>query len=295
MAFFKNLLTCALAFSSIAAARPTRRQAPALTDLQILQFALTLEHLEATFYKEGFAKFPASDFKALGLDDATIAGLVSIGETEATHVTVLQQTITSLGGSPVPACTYNFNLIDAASMVATARILEAVGISAYLGAAPLVSAKAVLSAAASIVTVEARHQTFIRASLKALPVPQAFDVAVGARQIFTLASQFIVACPKEADLGLAAFAPLNVLDAGNVRAGSTLKMVVTDPTGGAGMSCSFTSGEKGLQFAKFENGGCVVPEGLGGEVFMTVTTESAGVTALSDDKIVAGPAVLVLS
>jgi hypothetical protein len=249
---------------------------------------LTLEHLESTFYQQGFAMFPAADFKALGLDDATIAGLQAIGATEATHVTVLSDTITSLGGTPVPACTYNFNLVDAASMVATARVLEAVGISAYLGAAPLVSEKAVLSAAASIVTVEARHQTFIRTSLKAMPVPQAFDVAIGPLQIFTLASGFIQSCPPEANLGLTALPPLNILDAANIRAGSTLKMVVTDPTGGAGMSCSFTSGDKGLQFAKFENGGCVVPDGLGGEVFMTVTTESEGVTALADDKIVAG-------
>lgn len=180
-------------------------------------------------------------------------------------------------------------------MLATARVLEAVGIAAYLGAAPLVTEKAILSAAGSIVTIEARHQTLIRTSVGAVPVPQAFDVAVSARQVFTLAAGFIVSCPKEANLGITALPPLNVLSAGEVRSGSALKMVVPDAYGKAKLSCSFTSGEKGLVFSKFSNGGCAVPEGLGGEVFLTVTTESEGTKVLDDSKIVAGPAVLVLS
>jgi len=225
---------------------------------------------------------------ALGLDQTTIEGLLAIGQTEETHVKVLSNTITALGGSPVPPCTYKFGLTDAASMVATARILEAVGIAAYLGAAPLVTDKAVLSAAASIVTVEARHQTFIRTSLKSKPVPQAFDVAIGPLQIFTLAAGFIDTCPEAANLGLTPLAPLNVLDAGKVRSGSSLKMTVPDAAKEAGLRCTFTTGDGGLQFAKFENGGCVVPEGLGGEVFMTVTTETEEVKVLSDAKIVAG-------
>lgn len=92
--------------------------------------ALTLEHLEAAFYKQGFEKFPASDFQALGFSDQTIAALVAVGETEATHVTQLMAAITASGATPVPPCTYNFNFLDAASMVATAKVLEAVGVSA---------------------------------------------------------------------------------------------------------------------------------------------------------------------
>lgn len=95
-----------------------------------MESALTLEHLETAFYKDGFAKFPASDFKALGLSDATITGLVAIGETEATHVTQLMAALTAVGVAPVPPCTYNFNIPDAATMLATAKVLEAVGVSA---------------------------------------------------------------------------------------------------------------------------------------------------------------------
>jgi hypothetical protein len=92
--------------------------------------ALTLENLESTFYKQGFAKFPASDFMALGLSQASIDTLNAIAQTENTHVTTLQGVITKAGGTPVQACTYNFGFTDAAGMVATARVLEAVGISA---------------------------------------------------------------------------------------------------------------------------------------------------------------------
>ncbi|KAF8536456.1 ferritin-like domain-containing protein [Trichophaea hybrida] len=294
MTIFRKLFTCALAFGGLVGAFPlTRRQGGQLSDIDILKFALTLEHLESAFYREGFAKFSASDFEALGLDQATIEGLISIGKTEETHVKFLTEAIKASKGVPVEPCIYDFKLTTAASMVQTARILEAVGISAYLGAAPLVKDKAVLSAAASIVTVEARHQTFIRTALKSKPVPQAFDVAIGPLQIFTLASSFIVSCPKVSDLGLTPLPPLNVLDASNVRPGSSLKMVM--PNAKDGLSCSFTTGDGGLQFSPFSNGACVVPDGIGGETFLTVTTEKEGAGTLADDKIVAGPAVLVLS
>lgn len=178
-------------------------------------------------------------------------------------------------------------------MLSTARVLEAVGISAYLGAAPLLKNPAILSAAASIVTVESRHQTFLRSAVKADPVPQAFDVAIGPRMVFSLVSGFIKDCPKEADLGLKQLPELKILDAGMVRAGSSLKMVL--PTGQMGISCVFVTGDMGMAFVPLENGACKVPEGLGGETYLLVTREAEGVKVLADEMIVAGPAVLVLS
>jgi hypothetical protein len=92
--------------------------------------ALTLEYLESTFYQQGFAKFPDSDFAALGLNAQQITDLKGVGQTEQTHVTVLQKVISGAGATPVQACTYNFGFTDAAGMVNTARVLEAVGVSA---------------------------------------------------------------------------------------------------------------------------------------------------------------------
>lgn len=94
--------------------------------------ALTLENLETAFYQQGFAKFQDADFAALGLAPEEIINLKSIGGTEATHVTTLTSAIAGAGTAPVAPCTYNFAsaFADAKSMVATAAILENVGVSA---------------------------------------------------------------------------------------------------------------------------------------------------------------------
>lgn len=92
--------------------------------------ALTLENLETKFYQEGFAKFPDSDFAALGLQQADIINLKSIGGTEATHVSTLTSAIAGSGAAPVQPCKYKFGFTTAAKMVETASVLENVGVSA---------------------------------------------------------------------------------------------------------------------------------------------------------------------
>ncbi|KAI5811671.1 ferritin-like domain-containing protein [Peziza echinospora] len=294
--FFTRALAGLAALTGIVSAVPvrhTKRQASGLSDLDILQFALTLEHLEAAFYRDGFARFPASDFEALGFNVDTIAGLVKVGETEATHVSQLMAAIAGQGVAPVPACTYEFGFTDAATMIATAKILEAVGVSAYLGAAPLITNPGILAAAASIVTVEARHQTLLRTVSGDQPIPQAFDVAISARQIFTLAAQFISSCPPEANLNIQAFPALVITNAGTVSAGSVLRLAdQTSTTADGSAFCSFASGAGAPQFVAVSGGSCAVPSGLTGEVFVTLTTDGA---SGADDKVIAGPAVLVLS
>jgi hypothetical protein len=91
---------------------------------------LTLEFLETAFYQQGFAKFPDSDFLALGLTRTDLTNLKSIGMTEQVHVTTLLSAIAQAGTQPVSPCTYNFGFKTAAEMVATAAVLESVGVSA---------------------------------------------------------------------------------------------------------------------------------------------------------------------
>lgn len=204
--------------------------------------ALTAEHLESEFYKQGFAKFPLADFIALGLTEADVASLQGVGETEAIHVTTLLGAISGAGAVPVEPCQYNFDaaFADAATMVATARVLEAVGVSAYLGAAPLVTSAEILGVAASIVTVEARHQALLRIISGVEAVPAAFDVALGPRAVFTLAAQFINSCPEGSNLNIQPFPSISLLNPEQAQVGQNLQL--TDAAQPAGAQfCAFVS------------------------------------------------------
>ena len=244
---------------------------------------MTLEHLESNFYAQGFARFPDTDFAALGLNPQQITALKAVGGTEATHVTQLMTAISQAGSQPVQPCQYNFNFDTAANMVGTARVLEAVGISAYLGAAPLVQNPAVLSAAGSIVTVEARHQTFIRSASNAVPVPNAFDSALGPRAVFTLAAPFIQSCPQGSNLNIQAF-PSIALAGGGVGIQSGQSLVLADPAQPAGAGfCAFVDMSQS-QFVPLTGGQCQVPPNLSGEVYMMVTRSQS----IADSEILAG-------
>ncbi len=91
---------------------------------------LPVENLETAFYQQSFATFTESDIAALGITVADIANLKSIVGTEQVHVTTLVSAIAGAGTAPVQPCTYNFGFTTAAAMVATAAILENIGVSA---------------------------------------------------------------------------------------------------------------------------------------------------------------------
>lgn len=140
-----------------------------LTDLDILNFALTLEHLEAEFYKMAVSGGQLSG-QALTI-------LTAIRDHEIAHVDTLTQVVTQLGGTPA-AKQANYNFGDMSSqnaILTTAETLEGVGVGAYTGAAALISDKtAILPAAASIEQVEARHYAAIRYLRGSNPAPDAF-------------------------------------------------------------------------------------------------------------------------
>lgn len=79
-------------------------------------------------------------------------------------------------------------------MAATARVVENVGVGAYLGAAHLVTDPVLLTAAASILTVEARHQTILNIINGGSAIPQAFDIALSPSEVLAIASPFISGC-----------------------------------------------------------------------------------------------------
>lgn len=81
------------------------------------------------------------------------------------------------------------------------------------------------------------------------------------------------------------FPSLNIVNAASVVAGSVLTLTDAKAFADGKAFCSFTSGDAGTLFAPFSAGSCVVPAGLGGEVYVTISSSG---TALSDDTILAG-------
>ena len=144
------------------------------------EFANVLEQLETEFYSQALQKFQTSDFTAAGFSDASVPvqQFTNIQFDESTHTTVLDSAIQSLGDSAITGCSFDFSsvLTDVATMAPVARLVENVGVGAYLGAAHLVTDPIILTSAASIVTVEARHQTMLNVLNGGTAIPAPFDL-----------------------------------------------------------------------------------------------------------------------
>lgn len=287
-----------LEYHTVAKRQNAAAQALGLNDFDILQFALTLENLEESFYREGFAKFSASDFTALGLSDEQIKDLQGIGFTESEHVIILQSSLAQNGIQPVQRCTYNFGFTSAAAMVQTAAILENVGISAYLGAAPLLASPAILGVAGSILTIEARHQSSIRVFGGQTAVPQAFDAPLGPKAVFSLAAPFIQSCPEGSNLKLTAFPTLKLANPSDKTTINSVLKLQSDAASGAKF-CAFTSGgvtPGGTMFTPFsQTDGCKIPEGVAGITYLSLSSAGPLTGALTDDITVAGPIAITVS
>jgi len=165
---------------------PYVRKALAATgggDVAILNFALTLEYLEAKFYEE--AKTRA---KAKG----ELKSLVSLlASDEQQHVEALTATIKKLGGKPVAEPKFDFAYSGTSGFLKLAQTFEDTGVSAYNGAAPMIKSKEVLAAAGGIVQVEARHAAAIRLQNKEEPAPEAFDPPLQEKQVLKAVEPFL--------------------------------------------------------------------------------------------------------
>lgn len=203
------------------------------------------------------------------------------------------------GVTPVDECTYAFGVTDVKSFLATASILEGVGVSAYLGAAADIMSKTYLTAAGSILTVEARHSSYIRANLKEVPFAQPFDAPLTINEVYSLASGFITGCPKDnPTLPVKAF-PKLALDATTstpVKTGDTVTLQTPGYTlkaaDGQSVYAAFIA-VTGPTFveAKAVDGGFSVeiPEGFAGQTYVVLTSCNE---VVNDDTVGAGPAII---
>ena len=123
-------------------------------DLDILNYALTLEFLEAGFYQAVLN----SDIEPPSQEIAEL--IQTFGDNEQEHVEALTATIEEMGGTPAEEPMANFDSVlkgGAKMVLATAARVENVGAAAYLNEAAQIKSEEVLAAALSIHTVEARH------------------------------------------------------------------------------------------------------------------------------------------
>ncbi|SJL01393.1 uncharacterized protein ARMOST_04714 [Armillaria ostoyae] len=265
------------------------------TDILVLKFADVLEQFESSFYQSALSKFQASDFTAAGFSSPSVpTELLSVIQSdEATHSATLQSALKAAGQQPITSCTFNFDsaLTDVSTMAATARVVENLGVAAYLGAAPLLSDPVLLQAAGSILTVEARHQTVLNLlSGTGSAIPQAFDIGFTPQEVLAVASPFL---GDGCDLGVTANPTLTVTNTGAVGPGTLLTFQSSAMNGSSdNLFCQMLVGGAPFSIA-LPLSACVVPQGIDGPVALFITSDSQpllnNVRDRATTQLVAGP------
>ncbi|MFN0105216.1 MAG: ferritin-like domain-containing protein [Bryobacteraceae bacterium] len=195
--------TVALVGAGVLGAGLLQAQATAPNDIDLLNYALTLEHLEAAFYNQGLRQFSNVDLarstfaQSLGetASGELYAYLSLIRSHENAHVRTLESLLRSFAATPVAPCRYNFDFSTVDAFLSTARTLENTGVSAYAGALSLIRSPRLRTAAATIAMVEARHASYLNVIGGNLAAPDAFDTAKTMAEILQIAAPFLAACP----------------------------------------------------------------------------------------------------
>ncbi|MDX6644089.1 MAG: hypothetical protein QOD76_2051 [Solirubrobacteraceae bacterium] len=159
--------------------------APSGGDIGIVNYALTLEYLEADFY----AKVVASGlFKG-----SQLSLLKEIASAEVQHVDALTATVKKLGGTPATRPKTQFPLGSATKVVQLAATVENLGAAAYLGQAANIQSKDVLAAALAIHSVEARHAAALNTLAgKTITPDGAFGKPASMAEVLPAVKPFIV-------------------------------------------------------------------------------------------------------
>ncbi|KAJ7117638.1 ferritin-like domain-containing protein [Mycena epipterygia] len=282
--------TFALAALGVAAIPHVKRD-DTIDDATVLNFALTLEHLENAFYSGALAKFSEHDFKKAGLPSWARGRFAQVAEHEAAHVAFLSA---ALGDKATQPCNYSFPYTDPKSFAGLSQAIEGVGVSAYTGAAQYITDKTYLTAAASVLATEARHASWVASAVnKYAGWSGALDVPLGLNQVYSIAGAFITSCPStNPALPVKAF-PTLAVQTTRYSPGKEIELKFTPATtvaDGTQLYVAFYTGLS-VEYAKLDDNKVVIPEDLRGQVYAVVTTNG---TAVNDANTVAGPAILLL-
>ena len=170
---------------------------PGPTDADILNFALNLEYLESEFYTVATTGMTIDQLgigiTGTGTGGATTGGAqINFGTSNAqiayskvaseialnerAHVALIRTALMGAGVTPVAKPAINLNALGLGfsginDFLQLARVFEDIGVTAYAGAAPLISSKAILGYAARIAQAEAAHSAIIRFQMAILGIP----------------------------------------------------------------------------------------------------------------------------
>jgi rubrerythrin len=159
------------------------------SDVAILNYALVLEYLQASFYTEAE--------RSGALTGKTAEAARVVGAVERAHVKAFRKL---LGSQAVKRPLFNFQgtTEEQRAFLKTAVALEDLAVAAYKGQAPKLRSKAVLAAAVGIHSVEARHAAWMRELFGYVPAVHAFDEPASRASIdrIVASTRFIVQRPR---------------------------------------------------------------------------------------------------
>jgi hypothetical protein len=217
-----------------------------------------------------------------------------IAHDEEGHVVYLEAGLTAAGATPNAACEYAFPMTTPSEFVALASVIEGVGVSAYLGAAPLITDKAYLTAAGSILVTEALHQSATRGAVGEIPMANVFGTPMGPNAVYSIASAFITSCPStNSALPFMAYPGLTLISGEPTAPGALVDLMPA----AALPETYYATFVSGLQIipvtpSSFANGMVMVevPEMIEGQSYVFITSDNSG--NLTDSSILFGPAIL---
>lgn len=177
------------ASATLAAFGPATQRAAAAggnVDLEVAQFALLLERLEAAYYVRAIKEVP---FRSRAARDIA----VEFADSETQHVDALEQLVRQLNGRAGRAPRFDFGpaLTNEADFLKLAMAFEDTGVSAYNGAGPLLENDEVLATAGQIVQVEARHAARVRRVNEVKVAPNSFDPPLTMDQVMMKVKPYI--------------------------------------------------------------------------------------------------------
>jgi hypothetical protein len=195
--FLKKVGIATAAIGTTAIVGSLTAEAQTTTELDILNFALNLEYLEAEFYTYAITGKSITSFgigidgKATGANSpsggTTTGGsqvkfnnndvlshdvAAEIGSDERAHVVLLRS---ALGAAAVAKPNLNLNALgigfgNQTDFLKVARILEDIGVTAYSGAAGMLKTPGIITTAARLLAAEAEHVGSIRTQVAVLKI-----------------------------------------------------------------------------------------------------------------------------